>query len=177
MILGIDLRGAACGWSLLDEAASSFTGLGVHTLGRPERIDRATLGRMDTVHGLARVIAARAPGCSTIVVERWVPEAMRELDAGLAWGTLLGVASMLTPRPQLLTLEPQAWQRELALGRRDLLGEVAYANAQYVLRGHPRADEALRRLPANVREPAIAAAMIALQGALRLAKSKRAGEG
>ena len=177
MILGLDIRSSVCGWSLLDEAASSFASLGVHTLGRRERLDRATLSRIDRAHGLARVVAACAPGCSTIVVERWVPETVRELDAGLAWGTLLGVASMLSPRPRLLTLDPHGWQRELSLGRRDMLGDVAYANAQYVLRGHPRADEALRRLPPNDREPAIAAAMIALQGSLRLAKSKRAGQG
>jgi hypothetical protein len=174
VILGIEIRATACGWSLLDETASSFVGLGVHALGRTPRPDRSTLSQIDRGHCVARVLAARAPGCTTVVLERWVPEAVGELDVGLAWGAVLGVAAMLTPRPRLLTVEPHRWQREVLLGRHAVGDDQAYANAAYVLRGHAKAEEGLRRLAAHDREPAIAAAMIALYGSLRLAKPKRA---
>lgn len=175
MILGLDIRSSTCGWSLLDEASSSFVGLGVHTLGRAERL--TTLSRARRSHGLAHVLAERAPGCSTIVVERWIPGAVSGVDIGLAWGSVLGVAQMLTPPPRLLTVEPHRWQAEVLLGRTGATDEQAYANAEYLLRSHPRAEAALRRLPRDSREPAIAASMIALCGVLRGAKSRRAEAG
>ena len=173
MILGLDLRSSVCGWTLLDETTSSFMNLGVQTLGRAGRLQETTLTRLDRSYGLARVLAAHATGCTAIVVERWVPEKLPELDVGLAWGSLLGVVATINPRPRLLTLEPERWQREVLLGKREHDRETAYTTAAYVLRGHPRAEAALRRLPLREREPAIAAAMIALYGVLRLAKSKR----
>lgn len=176
MILGLDIRSTICGWSLLDETSSSFVGLGVHAVGRAPRPDRSTLSQVDRGHGLARVLAVRAPGCSTVVVERWIPEALPELDVGLAWGTVLGVVATLAPRPRLLTVEPYRWQREVLLGQRSAGEDRAYANAAYLLRGHPKAEDSLRRMPLRDREPAIAAAMIALHAALRLAKGQRAGE-
>jgi hypothetical protein len=172
LILGLELRANVCGWSLLDEAASSFVGLGVHTFGRVGRVQETTVTRLDRVHGLAHVLAARAPGCVAIVLERWVPELVPELDIGLAWGSVLGVAAMMNPRPRLVTLDPHRWQREVLLGSRESGVDVAYGRAAYVLRGHPRADAALRAMPMREREPAVAAGMIALYGTLRLTKSK-----
>lgn len=172
MILGLDLRAGVCGWSLLDEASSSFVGLGVHAFGRVGRLQETTVTHLDRTHGLARVLAARAPGCAAIVVERWVPELVPEFDIGLAWGAVLGVAAMMDPRPRLLTLDPMRWQREVLLGSRQSTDDVAYGRAAYVLRGHPRADAALRAMPVRAREPAVAAAMIALYGTLRFSKSK-----
>lgn len=177
MILGLDLRAGVCGWSLLDEQARSFVNLGVHALGRVSQLEHATLTRLDRVHGLARVVAARAPGCSVIVVERWHPGVIGELEAGVAWGSVIGVAAAMTPRPRLLTVEAERWQREVLLGERDASEDLAYAAAAHLLRGHPRADSAMHRLSPREREPAIAAAMIALYGTLRLAKSKRGATG
>lgn len=175
MILGLDVRASICGWSLLDESSSSFVSLGVHALGQAERL--TTLSRAGRTHGLARVLAERAPGCSAIVVERWIPGAVSGVDIGLAWGSVLGVVATMAPRPRLLTIEPYQWQAEVLLGRRELDDEQAYANAEYVLRSHPRAEAALGRLGRREREPAIAAAMIALYGVLRLSKPKRADAG
>lgn len=168
LILGLDIRAAACGWALLDESASSFVDLGVHALGHAGRV--TTLSRAGR-HGIAGLVAERARGCGALVVER--PTSAAGLELGLAWGAILGVAAMLEPRPRLVTLEPYHWQAEVLLGRRELDEELAYAHAEHLLRSHPRAEAALARLPRREREPAIAAAMIALCGELRLSKHKR----
>lgn len=172
MILGLEIRSSVCGWSLLDETAESFVDLGVHDVGFVH-LDVTTLSRVAAGHGLAKVLAPRAATCETIVVERWNPE-LAEVNIGLAWGSVLGVVAMMPTRPRLVTIDPGQWKHEIAFDR-DASDRDALAKAVHLLCAHPRAELALCRMYARSRDygPAVAASMIALTGALRLAKEKR----
>ena len=174
MILGIDGGLATCGWALLDDARCEFVDLGV--IMQPKRDDSArtmTLERARRLTVQARVIAQKAPGCSRIVVEQMSLPVGGSVNAvvgiALSWGALVGIVAMTEPRPHLLTIAPQRWQREVVpyAGKQVDYDELAEAAAAHILRRHPRAHAALMRIPMSYRSHALDAAMITLVGALR----------
>jgi hypothetical protein len=171
MILGVDTGLATCGWALLDEKEQSFLDLGV-LVQKPIKGAKITLDRVQRTNALAKVLSKHAPGCGTIVVEQMslgMPGAIAKLSIGLSWGVILGIASMLSPAPRLLTIAPQRWQREVMpnAGRSVDYDKLARHAAAFILRHHPRAAAALKRIPEDHRNHALDAAMIALCGALR----------
>ncbi|HEY1814880.1 MAG TPA: hypothetical protein VGG74_21180 [Kofleriaceae bacterium] len=178
MILGIDTGLATFGWALLDDTACSFVDLGV-VITKPVEGDRAvTLDRAARANAQAVVIAERAKGCHTIVVERmsFPPGGANALvPIALSWGVAIGVIATLAPRPRLLTIAPQRWQREVLpnAGKQVDYDELAHNAATYLLANHPRASEKLRAIKKVDRNHAIDAAMLALVGALMPAKCER----
>ena len=185
MILGLDTGTATCGWALLDDARCEFVDLGVVVQPKRDEARTATLERERRAHNQARVITSKAPGCSTVVVEQLslgIRGKIACLSVGLSWGIILGSVAQLEalghPRPRLLTIAPQRWQREVlpsAEGEVDY-EELARRAAAHLLRRHPRASAALERIPAKHRNHAIDAAMIALVGALRPHRCDAVGE-
>lgn len=170
MILGIDTGMATCGWALLDEKTCSFIDLGVvitkKAKGEPVTIDRA---RRCNVQALE--LTQRMRGVSTVVVERmsFPPGGANAMvPIALSWGVVLGLIAMVEPRPELLTIAPQRWQREIL----PIKGAVDYDRlarraAQFLLSRHPRAASALRRrIPRAHWSHAIDAAMIAVVAAV-----------
>lgn len=171
MILGVDTGLATCGWALLDEERRAFVGLGV-VIQPPIKGATITLDRVRRCNALAHALAARAPGCSTIVVEQLslgMPGAIAKLSVGMAWGTINGIVAMMNPRPRLLTIHPQRWQREVLVnaGRQVDYDELSRRAATYLLANHPAAARDLKAIDPKDRDHAIDAAMIALVGALR----------
>jgi hypothetical protein len=171
VILGIDTGIATCGWALLDERMCSFVDLGV-LVQPPSEGKTITLDRLHRSNVLAKVISKHAPGCSTIVVEQLslgMPGAIAKLNVGLSWGVVLGVVAMLDPRPRLLTISPQRWQRVVLpnTGKKVDYDELSHTAAKFILSKHPRAATALESIPKRDRSHAIDAAMLALVGALR----------
>lgn len=173
MILGIDGGLATCGWALLDEGNCEFIDLGVIVQKKRENGARTmTLERARRITVQAQVIAQKVPGVSRIVVEQmsFPPGGANAIvPIALGWGALLGIVAMLDPRPRLLTLSPQRWQREVVpyAGKQVDYEDIAEAAAAHLLRRHPRAHSALMRIPPSHRSHALDAAMIALVGALR----------
>lgn len=180
MILGIDTGMRTLGWSLLDERTCSFLDLG--TVETEPLDEKVTLDRARRSSTGARVIAEKAPGCSLIVVEqmsfpggkpcrcckrRSGPKQV--VPIALSWGVVLGIVAMMNPRPRLLTIAPQRWQRMVQpnAGRKVDYSELARTAAKYILTKHPRAATSLLTIPKSLREHAIDASMIALAGALR----------
>lgn len=182
MILGIDTGIASCGWALLDEQSCTFLDLGVIVQRKEKRHARTlTLERARRANVQAGVIAAKAPGCSMIVCEQMslgMPGAMAKVAIGMSWGIILGVTAMISPRPKLLTIAPQRWQREVlpSAGKEVDYDELARAAGEHLLQRHPRAAAALQRIPEKDRQHAIDAAMIALCGALRPQRCDVVGE-
>jgi len=183
MILGLDTGMRTCGWAQLDETRCEFIDLGVVI--QPKRDDEArtiTLERERRANLQAQVIAKKAPGCGLIAVEQMsLPRAggvQAAVSIALSWGIVLGVVALLEPRPKLLTVAPQRWQREVVpyAGRQVDYGELAEAAAAHILRRHPRAHAALMRIPASHRSHALDAAMIALVAALRPHRCDEVGE-
>jgi hypothetical protein len=172
MILGINTVGVYTGWALLDEVRCSFVDLGV-SRSKPIPGAEMTLAIARDATAQAKVIAAKAPGCTTIVVERLGIDAAL---AGLSWGVVLGVAATFETMPRLLTISPQQWQREvLPSTATDEIDYDALATKAggFVLSRHPRAARALRKVAKPQHGVAIAAAMLALVGALRPARCER----
>lgn len=172
MILGLDTGLATCGWALLDETTCTFVDLGV-VLTRPAKDAKVTLDRARRCNAQAAVIATKAPGCSTIVVEQMsfpVAGGVNAMAAiALSWGVVLGIVATMNPRPRLLTVSPQRWQRAVLpnAGKRVDYDELAGAAGAYILKRHPQAARALRAIPEGRQNHAIDAAMLALMGALR----------
>jgi Holliday junction resolvasome RuvABC endonuclease subunit len=180
VILGVDTGLATCGWALLDERACSFVDLGVVTQ-KAVKGRTITLDRIQRANALAQVLGSHVRGVSIVVVESLslgMPGAIAKLSVGLSWGTLLGIVAMLDPKPRLLTIAPQRWQREVLpnAGKSVDYDELARAAAEHLLARHPAAARALRRIPESKRNHAIDAAMIALCGALRPQRCEDVGE-
>lgn len=178
MILGIDTGLATCGWALLDDEKRAFVDLGVVVTEQDQDIP-VTLDRARRLAIGASVIAAKAPGCSMIVVERMSFPPGGGVKAAapilLSWGAVVGVVAMLTPRPKLLTIQPQRWEREVLpnAGKQVDYDELAMQAATYLLANHPAAAKALRGIKEKHRNHAIDAAMLALMGALRPNRCER----
>lgn len=178
MILGVNAHSPLLGWALLDDAACSFIDLGV-VVTKPLEADRAvTLDRAARANAQAAVIAERARGCHTIVVERMPvdgPDGGALVPVALSWGVAIGVIATLDPRPRLLTIAPSRWQREVLphAGEQVDYDELAHTAATYLLANHPRAAERLLAIKKQDRNHAIDAAMLALMGALQPAKCER----
>lgn len=173
MILAIDTGLATCGWALLDERRCELVDLGV-VLTKKHGAEAVTIDRARRALAQAQVIAEKAVGVKTIVVERMsFPRNMgAAVSIALSWGVALGLVSMLDPRPRLLAIAPQKWQREILP---DTKGKIDYeqlerAATAHVRRRHPRAHSALRRMPGRHRNHALDAAMIALVAGLRPAQ-------
>jgi hypothetical protein len=180
MILGIDTGMGTCGWALLDERTCTFVDLGVVIT---EAIDdKITLDRARRCSKQAAVLASKAPGCSTVVVEQMSfpggkpcrcckrrSGAKQVVPIALSWGIVLGINAMCEPRPRLLTISPQRWQRAVLpnAGKRVDYDELSRHAAKFILSKHTRASVALECIPKSDRSHAIDAAMIALVGALR----------
>lgn len=170
MILGVDTGMATFGWALLDERACRFVDLGV-VVTKPLG-DKVTLDRARRCVAQSRVLAEKAPGCSTVVVEQmsFPPGGANAMvPIALSWGVVLGVIANVTPRPRLLTIAPQRWQREVLprSGGRVDYDDLAERAAAFILSKHPRAARALELITPSARSHAIDAAMLALVGALR----------
>lgn len=165
MILGIRTDTLACGWALLDEQARSFVEVGAHAQKMPKG-EAITLGGIHRTEALAKVIASKAIGCSAIVVDHAAGE-LSQISVGLPWGILIGVASMLDPRPRLLTVARERWQRIVmpTADRRSDLASLATAAGAHLLKRHPRALATLERTATRHKEHAIDAALIAMCGA------------
>lgn len=179
-ILGLDTGMATLGWSLLDERTCSFLDMGVVIT---EPVDeKVTLDRARRSSIGAQVIAEKAPGCHTIVVEqmsfpggkpcrcckrRSGPKQV--IPIALSWGIVIGIVAMMNPRPRLLTISPQRWQRMVCpnAGKSVDYDELAHIAAKFILHKHPLAAPALERIPKRHRNHAIDGSMIALAGALR----------
>lgn len=171
MILGIDTGIATCGWAELDERKCSFVDLGV-VVQKPLEGEKITLDRIQRSAAIAEVLAKHAPGCAVVAVESLnlgMPGAIGKLSVGLAWGVVLGIVATLDPKPRLLTIPPQRWQREVlpTAGKKVNYDELATAAGAYILRNHPRAAKALAAIKPEHRSHAIDAAMIALCAHLR----------
>lgn len=170
MILGIDTGLATCGWALLDDRTCRFVDLGV-VIQKPIKGEKVSLDRMRRANALAGVLAAKVPGVDVVCAESLslgMPGALAKLAVGLSWGTVLGIVAMMEPRPRLLTIAPQRWQREVlpGAGRAVDYDQLARSAATYLLANHPNAARALRAIDPRDRNHAIDAAMIALCGAL-----------
>lgn len=171
MILGLDTGIATCGWALLDENKCELVDTGV--LIQPQSEGKTiTLDRLERSNAAAKVIAKHAPGSSAIVVEQLslgMPGAIAKLNVGLCWGVVIGVVAMLDPRPRLLTVSPQRWQRMVLphSGKRVDYDEIASVAVEFILSKHPRAGRSLESIPKRHRSHAIDACMLALVGALR----------
>lgn len=181
MILGVDGGLATCGWALLDETRREFMDLGVIVQPKTDGARTMTLERARRITVQAQVLAQKVPGCSRIVVEQmsFPPGGANAMvPIALGWGALLGIVAMLDPRPRLLTLSPQRWQREVVpyAGKQVDYEELAEAAAAHILRRHPKAHAALMRIPPSHRSHALDAAMIALVGALRPHRCDEVGE-
>lgn len=173
MILGVDGGMATGGWALLDEQRCEFLDLGVWTTSKScdelVSLDRA---RRCNVH--ADILAEKSMGCATIVVERIsLPPgggANAMVPISMSWGVIIGIRAMhQQPKPRLLTISPQKWQREvLPSGKGEVdYDRLALAAGAHILRRHPKAAAKLARIRESERNHAIDAAMIALCGALR----------
>ena len=174
MILGVDTGMATCGWALLDEKTCSFVDLGV-VLTKPLKGGRVTLDRARRCNVQARVLAEKAVGCTTVVVEQmsFPPGGANAMvPIALSWGVVLGLVAMLDPRPRLLTIAPQRWQREVLpnAGKSVDYDELARQASLFIARRHPRAWAALERIPRSQQNHALDAAMLALVGALHPAR-------
>jgi hypothetical protein len=191
MILGIDNGTATCGWALLDETTCEFVDMGVVI--QPKRDDSrtVTLERERRANLQAQILASKAPGASTIVLEQMSfasgppcklckrrGHANAMISVGMSWGIVLGIVAMLDPRPRLLTIAPQRWQREVLpnAGRSVDYDELARIAAHHLLLRHPKAVAALGRINASDRNHAVDAAMIALVAGLRPQKCDQVGE-
>lgn len=168
MILGLDITPARCGWALLDEEGCSFLELGV-VAPRNLRGPVVTLERVRRGNPLADVVAAKATGCSAVVVEQLAAFG-GDVELGISWGIVVGAVAAIDPEPALESLPPGRWQRMVL--RDPPAGEVneddARASALHVVRGHAKVARAIARLAAADREHAVAAAMIAMCGFLKL---------
>lgn len=182
MILGLDTGLKTCGWALLDERRCSFLDLGVVIQPQKKHLARTvTLERARRANIQAGIIAAKAPGCSTVVVEQLsmgVGGRIAQVSIGISWGIVLGVVATLPERPRLLTIAPQVWQREVCPS---VKGKVDYetlatAVGWHILKRHPLAAEALRKIDDDHKQHAIDAAMIALVGALRPHRCDEVGQ-
>lgn len=181
MILGIDTGIATCGWALLDPKRCSFEDLGV-VIQPKLKADTVSIDRARRGNVQAQVLADKAPGCTLVVVEEMslgVPGSLAKLSIGLSWGVILGIVAMMEPRPELLSIPPKRWQREVMphTGKKVDYEELARAAAAYILRNHPKAAKALKAIDPSHRQHAIDAAMIALCGFLRRDKCKAVPEG
>lgn len=157
---------------MLDERRCEFLDLGV-VIQKPRKgTTDVAMDRVRRCNILAQRIADRAVGCTLIVVEQLslgVPGSIAKLSLGLSWGVVAGVCAAMSPRPKLLTIAPQRWQREVMPNttKRVDYDALSRAAAKHILTRHPRAVEALERIAKKDRNHAIDAAMIALVGALR----------
>jgi hypothetical protein len=117
------------------------------------------------------------PGGKSCPVCKRRGHASAMISLGLSWGIVLGVTAMISPRPRLLTIAPQRWQREvLPSAERSVdYDELARAAAAHLLRRHPKAIACLARINKGDRNHAIDAAMIALVGALRPSRCDEVG--
>ena len=180
MILGIDTGTATLGWSLVDERTCRFVDLG--TVFTEQLDENVTLDQARRASIGARVIAEKAQGCSMVVVERLSfpggkpckickrrSGPKQVLPIALSWGVIVGIVSMLNPRPRLLTIAPQRWQRMVQpnAGRKVDYDGLARDAAKFILHRHPAVAPALLMLPKSKRSHAIDASMIALVGALQ----------
>jgi Holliday junction resolvasome RuvABC endonuclease subunit len=175
VILGIDTGLATCGWALLDEQTKSFVDLGVVI--SPPMDERVTLDRARRCNKQASVLAEKVRGVSCVVVERMsFPQDGKGralvnacVPISLSWGVVLGLVAMLDPKPRLLTIAPQRWQREVLpnTGRSVDYELLAQRAAEHILKFHPLVAAKLLALKQAERSHAIDAAMIALCGALR----------
>lgn len=171
MILGIDTGMATCGWALLDEKAKSFVDLGV-VLTKPIKGGAVTLDRARRCNVQAGVLAEKLQnhGVSTIVVERmsFPPGGANAMvPIALSWGVVLGLVAMLDPKPRLLTIAPQRWQREIlpSAGKAVDYDVLARRAAQFLLSRHPNAARRLTDdIPRAHWSHAIDASMLALIG-------------
>jgi len=171
LILGIDTGLATCGWALLDERSRRFVDVGVVVTKKLEG-GKVTLDRARRINVQAAVLAEKAKGCSVIVVERmsFPPGGANAMvPIALSWGLVLGLVAMLDPRPRLLTIAPQRWQREVMpnAGKSVDYDELAARAAQHILANHPSAAARFEKMPRSRWSHAIDAAMIALVAALR----------
>lgn len=173
MILGVHSssdRTPACGWALLDPVRCTFEDLGV-VITKPIKGGNVTLDRARRCNVQAGVLAVKAQGCDTVIVEQMTlpSDKAAVLPTALSWGVVLGIVASMDPKPRLLTIPTQRWQREVlpSAGKQVDYDELARAAAMHILRRHPKAALALRRIPETQRHHAIAAAMIALCAALR----------
>jgi hypothetical protein len=167
MILGLDTGVATLGWALYDEQRRLITDLGVSLAHRdtdvPMRLDQAQRSVAQ-----AKVIANKAPGCSSIVIEAMAfpPSSSHAITTGLSWGVVVGIACMIRPMPKLLTIHPRKWQYEI-FGRRADYEEVSSAATAHIRARHPAAFVALERIPDKQRSHAIDAAMMAMCAGMR----------
>lgn len=170
MILGLDTGMATCGWALLDDSKTSFVDLGV-VITKVLNPKDLTLERARRMNTQANVVAEKAAGCHTVVVEQmsFPPGANAKIAIALSWGVVLGIVTMLDPRPRLITIAPQKWQRTVLpnAGKKVDYDELSRVAAKFILSKHPRAAVALQSIPKSHRSHAIDAAMLALVGALR----------
>lgn len=184
-ILGLDGGTATSGWAILDATTHTFEDLGVVIQPKRDKERTVTLERQRRANNQARVIAAKAPGCSLIAVEQLslgIKGKIAVLSMGLSWGIILGAVAQLealgNPRPRLLTIAPKRWQNEvLPSGQNETdYEELARRVGAHLLRRHPKAYAALQRIPEKHQNHAIDAAMIALVGALRPHRCDAIGE-
>lgn len=181
MILGLDTGLGTCGWALLDESRCEFLDLGV-VIQRRKPSMLLTIDRERRANIQAEIIAAKAPGCSAIAVERmsFPPGAgiKAAVPIALSWGIVVGIAATMNPRPRLYTLSPQKWQREVCPNVKGAVDYETLATAVgwHILKRHPRAADKLRAIPDEQKQHAIDAAMIALVAGLRPHRCDVVGE-
>ena len=172
------------GWALLDDETCSFVDLGV-VIAPMDDDAPVTLDRARRCVPQANVLAERMPGVHVVVAERmsFPPGAGMKaaVPIALSWGVVIGVRAMCNPRPRLMTIAPQRWQREVLpnAGREVDYATLARTAATYILANHPAAAKALLAIKCTHprghkqneicpdRFHAIDAAMIALVGTLR----------
>jgi hypothetical protein len=169
VILAVDTGMATLGWALYDETRNSFADLGVSLTDKDDRIG-VTLDRVQRIAAQAHLVAEKARGCSTVVIEQlsFPPGAGVKAicPISLSWGAVAGVASSLDPLPTLLTISPQKWQAEV-LGYKADYDEIFSAATTHLRTRHPAAYAALERIPARQQNHAVDAAMMALCAGLR----------
>ena len=170
MILGLDTGLATFGWATYDESLGELVDLGV-VITKPEKNGKVTRDRARRLNPQADLVAEKARGCSTVVIEAmsFPPGgANAQVSIALSWGAALGVVAGMAQRPKVLTISPQKWQREILPGsERSVDYDALFAAAVAHIRdAHPRGSIALEAIKPRDRFHAVDAAMLALVGAL-----------
>ncbi len=170
-VLGIDSGLATFGWALLDEDTLEPLNLGV-IVTKPNGDLPVTLDRSLRLLTQTDVVIEAVRGCRTVVIEQmsFPPGGANAISAiSLSYGAAVGVIAALNPRPRMLTISPQKWQRlVLETDAKKVDYETVYAaGCAFVQERAPKVYASLLTIPAQHRNHAIDAMLLALVGAMR----------
>jgi hypothetical protein len=176
VIGGVDTGMGTCGWARFDEHARRFVGIGAIATDKADGKQK-TDDQGDRIDLVADVLEESLRGCDVIVVERMsFASAASIAPIALCFGVVIGIARSMRPRPRVLTVKPQVWQRAVqpTAGKRVDYDELEREVDAFVRRD-PACALMLDLIDPKLRNHALDAGAMALMGAFRLNQCRPVG--